>query len=148
VTELPLRKNHFLAYVLLGHYLDEDHLPVYLRRENFNVIRQRLDRIEILTGSCEHYFSTLPAESITKFNYSNIFEWMDPKAFENLLKETIRIAGNGSVITYRNLLVPRSRPESLDPWIRPQKELSEQLHNEDLSFIYRAYVVEHIIKRS
>jgi hypothetical protein len=68
-------------------------------------------------------------------------------AFENLLRETIRVAKPGAVITYRNLLVSRSRPESLAEWIKPRKKLAERLHQKDLSFIYCAYRVEQIVKK-
>jgi S-adenosylmethionine-diacylglycerol 3-amino-3-carboxypropyl transferase len=67
-------------------------------------------------------------------------------AFEKLLRETIRVAKHGSVITYRNLLVPRSRPQSLATWIKPRIKIAEKLHGKDLSFIYRAYRVEQIDK--
>ncbi|MCK5608324.1 DUF3419 family protein [Candidatus Pacearchaeota archaeon] len=146
VTELPLRENNFFAYILLGQFYSLQHLPVYLREENFDVIRSRLDRIELVCGKCEDYFTTLPPDCISKFNFTNIFEWMSPEDFEKLLRETVRVAKDGSIITYRNLLVPRSRPESLAQWIEPQKELSEKLHKRDLSFIYKAYVVEQINK--
>jgi S-adenosylmethionine-diacylglycerol 3-amino-3-carboxypropyl transferase len=147
ITTLPLKENYFLAYVLMGKYYNLINLPVYLQKENFEKIKNRIDRIEIVTGSCEDYFRGIPADSISKFNYSNIFEWMEPAAFENLLKETIRVGTDGSILTYRNLLVKRSRPESLATWIKPQSELSKELHAADRSFIYRAYVVEKITKQ-
>jgi S-adenosylmethionine-diacylglycerol 3-amino-3-carboxypropyl transferase len=146
VTELPLRENYFLAYTLLGRFYDLKNLPVYLRRENFDKIKSRLDRIEIVTGPCETYFQSLPPGSVSKFNFTNIFEWMEPAAFENLLRETIRVASDGAVITYRNLLVPRSRPASLARWIEPQTALAKELLDADRSFIYRAYNVEKIVK--
>ena len=146
ITTLPLKENYFLAYVLLGKFYNLINIPVYLRKEYFEKIKSRLDRIEMVTGNCEDYFRGIPDDSISKFNYSNIFEWMEPASFENLLKETIRVARDGSILTYRNLLVKRSRPESLATWIKPQKEMSEDLHAADRSFIYRAYVVEHITK--
>lgn len=144
VTLLPLKENHFFSYILLGQYYNTDHLPSYLRKENFELIRKRLDRIHIVTCNCEEYFSTLEAGSISKFNFSNIFEWMPCDKYENILRETIRIAREGAIITYRNLLVPRSRPESLAQWIQPLKEKAASLYEKDLSFIYRAYVVEQI----
>jgi len=146
VTKLPVKNNHFLAYILLGKFYSLKHLPEYLRKENFNRIRERIDRIELVSTSCEDYFATLPSNCITKFNFSNIFEWMPTEAAEYLLKETIRISKNGSILTYRNLLVPRSRPQSLNGSIKPLAELSKKLHNQDRSFIYRAYVVEQIYK--
>jgi S-adenosylmethionine-diacylglycerol 3-amino-3-carboxypropyl transferase len=146
ITTLPMKENYFLAYILLGKYYNLIHLPVYLRKENFDRIKNRIDRIEIVTGSCEDFFHGIPSDSISKFNFSNIFEWMEQASFENLLKETIRVARDGAVLTYRNLLVRRSRPDSLAKWIHPNRDLSERLHTEDRSFIYRAYVVEQINK--
>ncbi len=146
VTDLPVRENSFLSYIVFGHFYSLQHLPVYLCRENFEKIRSRLDRIELVNGSCEDYFASLPSDSISKFNFTNIFEWMPAEAFEKMLIETIRVAKNKSIITYRNLLVPRSRPESLSRWISTKKELSEKFHEKDLSFIYRAYIVEQINK--
>jgi S-adenosylmethionine-diacylglycerol 3-amino-3-carboxypropyl transferase len=146
ITILPLKENYFLAYVLLGKFYDLLNIPVYLRKENFEKVKSRIGRIEIVTGSCKDFFHGIPDDSISKFNFSNIFEWMEPASFENLLKETVRVARDGSILTYRNLLVKRSRPESLARWIKPQKELSEKLHVADRSFIYRAYIVERITK--
>lgn len=146
VTELPIKDSNFFSYMILGNYYSLDHLPVYLRAENFATISARLDRIELRNESCEAYFSTLPDNSISKFNFTNIFEWMPPKAFEDLLKETIRVAKDGAVLTYRNLLVPRSRPDSLAQSIQPKPALSKALHETDLSFIYKAYIVENISK--
>ncbi len=148
ITELPVRESSFLAYILFGNFYSINHLPVYLRRENFEVIRDRLDRILLITGNCRDYFLSLPGECFSKFNFTNIFEWMSPRDYEELLRETIRVARPASIITYRNLLVPRSRPESLANCIEPERELSEQLHRKDLSFIYRAYHVEQIVKKN
>lgn len=148
LTRLPMKENYFLSYILLGHYYDEDHLPAYLAKENYDIIRKRLDRIEIVTESCERYFGTVTDSAISKFNFTNIFEWMSPEECERLLRETIRVAKNGSVMTYRNLLVPRQRPDSLALWIRQDKEAAEVLYRRDLSFIYSKYVVEHIKKEA
>ena len=142
---LPLNENYFLHYILFGNY-DENYLPAYLRKVNYEIIKSRLDRIKIITDSCENYFNILPDNSISRFNFTNIFEWISDEAFENLLKETIRVAKNYAVITYRNLLVPREHPESLSQNIFSNKQVADELHQKDLSFIYNNYVVEKIIK--
>ncbi len=146
LTELPIKENYFLTLILLGHYLDEDYLPVYLKRENFETIKKNIDMIEIVTGDCLKYFESLPESTISKFNFTNIFEWISPEDFELLLIETYRAAKNNAVITYRNLLVPRKHPSSLDSEFKSSEKLAEKLHKKDLSFIYNNYVVEHIIK--
>ncbi len=147
LTVLPTRENYFLSYILLGRFYDEDHLPPYLRPESFDIIRQNLGKITVVTDTCEHDLSTVPDSSITKFNFTNIFEWMSPQACEQLLRETYRAAADGALMTYRNLLVPRERPRTLADKIASHHELAQRLHERDLSFIYRKYVVEEIIKR-
>jgi S-adenosylmethionine-diacylglycerol 3-amino-3-carboxypropyl transferase len=146
ITELPLRENNFLAFILLGKFYSTDHLPFYLQKENFDMIKSRINRIEIITGDSLSYFRSLPSDSISMFNFSNIFEWIETEAHEEILKETIRVAKHGAIITYRNLLVPRSRPETLAQWIVPDTQLSKELLEADLSFIYRAFIVEKINK--
>jgi S-adenosylmethionine-diacylglycerol 3-amino-3-carboxypropyl transferase len=146
LVHLPMKENYFLSYILLGRFYDEAFLPVYLRRENFSAIRDRLDRVEIVTDSCEDFFAKLEDSSISKFNFSNIFEWMSPAAFENLLRETVRVARDRAVLTYRNLLVFRERPPSLGGNIRSRQDLAKTLLGTDLSFIYDNYVVEQVEK--
>ncbi len=147
LTILPCRKNYFLSYILFGRFYDENCLPHYLRRENFSTIRDRLDRIMVVTDSCERFFATLPDHTISKFNFTNIFEWMSPAAFEALLRDTIRVARDGAVLTYRNLLVFREHPGSLERSIHSHREAARELHNRDLSFIYKNYVVETIERK-
>ena len=145
VTRFALDENSFLHYIVFGNY-SLNCLPFYLRKENFETIRSRLNRIEIAEGDCLQYFVKLPDNTISRFNFTNIFEWMPRRLFSQILHETIRIARNKSVITYRNLLVPRSRPENLARFIVPQQEKAEQLYDKDKSFMYRKYVVEEILK--
>jgi len=146
LVRLPMKENYFLSYILLGRFYGEPFLPVYLRRENYQPIRDRLDRVEIVAASCEGYFAGLEDASISKFNFSNIFEWMSPAAFEALLRQTVRVARDKAVLTYRNLLVFRERPASLGGTITPFRDLAKALHETDLSFIYDNYVVEQVEK--
>jgi len=146
LTRLPMKENYFLSYILLGRFYSEEYLPHYLKRENYSIIRRRLERIEMVTDSCDHFFATLPDSCISKFNFTNIFEWMSPKAYEELLGETIRVAMDKAIMTYRNLLVLREHPACLDKNIHTRRHHAESLHARDLSFIYNNYVVEEIHK--
>lgn len=143
-TRLPLKENYFLAYILFSGFPETFELPVYLRQENFALIRNRLDRIQIVTGSCQDYFAAVPDAYFSKFNFSNIFEWLSEVEFEQLLHQTLRVARDGAVMVYRNLLVHREHPPTLDSSIRSCHELADTLHIRDLSFIYDNYVVEEI----
>ena len=144
-VRFSLEENSFLHYIVFGNY-SLSCLPVYLREEHFETVRNRLNRIEIVEGDCLQYFTKLPDNTISKFNFTNIFEWMPRELFNKILQESIRIARNRSVVTYRNLLVPRSRPDYLSRFISENHEEAEKLHAEDKSFMYRKYVVEEILK--
>ena len=146
VTELPVKDNYFLAYILTGNYLN-DGLPPYLKRENYDLIRNRVDRISIVTSGCLEYLRAVPSDTISKFNFTNIFEWISIEEYLILLTETLRTARDGAILTYRNHLVTRNRPESLAEQIIPDMSLSVKLHESDRSFIYKAYVVERIKKK-
>ncbi len=145
-TQLPVKENYFLAYILLGRFPDKKYLPHYLRKANYSIIKSRINRIELVTDTCEHFFAMLPDSCIAKFNFSNIFEWMSPGTYRDLLLETIRVAKNKAIMTYRNLLAFREHPTSLDPNIRSKKRIAKLLLQQDLSFIYNNYVVEEIQK--
>ena len=142
LTGLPLERSPFFNYIIDGTYRCEACLPLYLRRELFEPIRNHLDRIRPLTMSCEEFFARQEAASISRFNFTNIFEWMPRASFTRLLRETLRVATPGAVMTYRNLLVPRSRPEELAAWIEPRRAQARALHERDLSFVYQSYVIE------
>ena len=145
-TQLPMKENYFLSYILLGRYYSEEHLPVYLRRENYSTIRSRVDRIELVCDSCEHFFSGLPESCISKFNFTNIFEWISQEDYRKLLRKTYRVGEDKAIITYRNLLVDRERPHDLALHFRSLQMKAKSLFEKDLSFIYKNYAVEQINK--
>jgi S-adenosylmethionine-diacylglycerol 3-amino-3-carboxypropyl transferase len=148
LTRLPMKSNYFLSYILLGKFYSEAYLPTYLRRENFETIRSRVNRIQIVTGNCLDYFASLPDSCISKLNFTNIFEWMPSREFQRILKETVRVAKPNTILTYRNLLVFRERPLLLKNQIHSLRRLAKSLQQTDRSFIYNNYVVEKIQKES
>jgi S-adenosylmethionine-diacylglycerol 3-amino-3-carboxypropyl transferase len=107
VAELPARSNYFLAQLLLGRYLDEDTVPDYLRAENFETIRQRLDRISAVTADIGAAVEALKPQSIDCFALSNVFEYSPQELFERTREVLVRAARPGARFALRNLLAPR-----------------------------------------
>lgn len=140
LRELDPSANPYLQWILTGKHLTA--LPCYLREENFEPIRKNLDRLECTLSPLEDFLS---GESrLSKFNLSDIFEYLSPENTERLLDKIARSARRGGRIAYWNMLAPRSAPESLRDRIRPLPELSQQLHLLDKAFFYSAFVVEEI----
>lgn len=79
------------------------------------------------------------------FNLSDIFEYMSPSSYEQLLKLIVSSARSGARLAYWNMLAPRHRPETLATALQSLTELSSQLFARDQAFFYSALVVEEFI---
>lgn len=134
---LPARSNYFLAQILLGRYLDEKQVPKYLRPENFDTIRDRLDRIEIRTQDVGDALGDLADQSVDTLALSNVFEYSPPELFERSKRSIARVAKPGARLSLRNLLAPRILSD--DPTFVVDRELSERLQKADRGFIYSRF---------
>jgi S-adenosylmethionine-diacylglycerol 3-amino-3-carboxypropyl transferase len=144
LREIPVASNYFLAQYLLGRYLTPDAVPEFLRRENLAVIRDRLDRIQIVTADAKSWLTDRPAASIDAFSLSNICELMSPEETARTFEEVARTAMPGARLCFRNLVVPREVQRSLASKIQLREDYSRQLLEQDRSFVYsrvQAYVV-------
>ncbi len=143
LTVLDPIENPYLQWILT-----EEHphaLPFALRPENFEPIRDNLDRLEWRRQSLEDYLAEAGEEAVDGFNLSDIFEYMSEENYTLLLEKLIRAGRPGARLAYWNMLVPRRRPESLADLLRPLGELAADLHLRDRAFFYSAFVVEEIL---
>lgn len=65
------KDNTYLQYVLLNKFVK---YPIYLEKENFEIIKQRIDRIEIKRISFD---DAIVNQKFDYMNLSDIFEYMD-----------------------------------------------------------------------
>jgi S-adenosylmethionine-diacylglycerol 3-amino-3-carboxypropyl transferase len=135
LKRLPVGSNYFLQQYLLGEYLV---LPSYLQKDNYDLIRSRLDKIRLVVADLKHWLSSQPAASISCFSLSNICELMDEADTRLLFDEVVRTAVPGARICFRNLMVPReARPSpSVASRIVKNDSLSKSLVENDRSFVY------------
>jgi len=146
LVDLPIRDNYFVAQICLGRYLDEHHVPPYLRMDNFDALRRSVDRIEILTGEMGSILANLSSDSIDCFNLSNVFEWVPEETFGQMLLEVHRVARHGARLCYRNLLVRRRQPAALESLFLADGELASRLLRQDRSFVYSHFEVASVRK--
>jgi S-adenosylmethionine-diacylglycerol 3-amino-3-carboxypropyl transferase len=143
VESSPIR-NHFLQYALLGRYPNLEYGPVYLREASFEALRAATDRIQIVRGDLESHLGTLADGSLSALYLSDLFEWVSPAHHEAMLRAIARATRSGGRLVYWNLLVPRSRPESLADLVAVHPERSAELHARDLAFVYGSFHLETI----
>lgn len=140
LTELDPAANPYIQWILTGRH--NGALPAALREENFERIRNNLDRLQWRCGSLEESLGR--DRKFDCFNLSDIFEYMSPSSYEQLLQLIVSSARPGARLAYWNMLAPRHRPESLAASLRPLTELSSRLFARDQAFFYSALVVEEV----
>lgn len=133
---IPVKGNYFLSLYLLGKYCNEEEVPAYLKKENFDIIKSRVDRIMITTAEAQGWIDSMPDKSIDCFALSNICELMSEKDTNRLFTGVFRTARNESRIIFRNLMIPREVPETLKDNIVKNESLSRTLYDNDRSFVY------------
>ncbi|KAB2880136.1 DUF3419 family protein [bacterium] len=134
--DIPLKGNYFLSLYLLGKYTNDNEVPDYLKRENFELIKSRVDRIKIITADAQGWLDSMSAESINCFALSNICELMSKKDTHRLFSAVFRTARKNSRIIFRNLMIPREVPEDLRYSIVKDETLSKEIQFNDRSFVY------------
>jgi S-adenosylmethionine-diacylglycerol 3-amino-3-carboxypropyl transferase len=103
LSSINCQHNYFLQFILTGKF--NTRLPHYARKENFEKIKSRLDRLIPYHGLAEDAFNAF--SQFNKFNLSNIFEYMDPNLFKMVSDNLIENGEPGSKYAYWNLMVPR-----------------------------------------
>jgi len=142
LTEINPSENPYLQWILSGKHLTA--LPFWLREENFEPIRNNLDRLEWQMCSLEDYLASAGEPSFDACNLSDIFEYMSEENYHNILRSLARAGRPGARLAYWNLLVPRSRPPSMaDQW-ESLDFFSEELFRQDKAFFYTKFVVEEL----
>jgi len=136
VRNIPVYNNYFLSLYLQGKYNSMDEIPECYKEENFQVIKQRIDRIKLFTQDAQQWFNQMGDESINCFALSNISELMSTDETEVLFKAVLRTASPEARVIFRNLMVPREVPENLQNHIVLNKALSKELIQNDRSFVY------------
>ncbi len=142
---LPIKDNYFLSLYVSGRYANTEEVPDYLKREYYEVIKSRIDRIELFTSDAQGWIDTIDDNSIDCFALSNICELMSEDETIRLFNAVYRTAKPGARVIFRNLMIPREVPENLKERIVKNIDLSKYLQENDRSFVYgkvAAYTVE------
>lgn len=136
--------NPYLHWILTGTYADA--LPVALRAENFDLIRNNLDKLSWQLVSIEDFLDEAKntKQVFQKYNLSDIFEYMTQESTEQILSKILSISPLGSRLLYWNMLTPRNAPIKWQN-IHSLTELASSLSQQDKAFFYNRLIVEEVI---
>ncbi len=135
LRNLPIWKNYFVHWVLSGSYPAGDCMPPYLQENNFDIIRGRVDRISIVNEEIETYLDRCECSFFSKFNLSNIFDWVDDDSFIALLHAISKKARPDAKLCYYNLLNRRVVPDTLNAFKR-NKDFASKLLRQNRAMGY------------
>lgn len=130
--------NFILHFNLTGSF--GNLLPNYLQRENFGLIKNNIDRIEIFEGYAQDAISRYG--KFNGMNLSNIFEYMDSETFAATAKSLVDGLQPGGRLAYWNLMVARRISGLLPNEVSYQRELSHALSEKDKGFFYNQFIID------
>jgi S-adenosylmethionine-diacylglycerol 3-amino-3-carboxypropyl transferase len=140
-----LDDNYFAWQAFGRSYADNasSPLPPYLRREQFDVVRARVHRVEVMNRSITEYLAGCRDASRDRYVLLDAQDWMTDAQLDALWTEITRTARPGARVIFRtaaepSLLPGRLAPGLLDRW-HYRAELSQALTLRDRSAIYGGF---------
>lgn len=140
-----LEQNYFAWQAFGRGYADDGAgpLPPYLRREHFDMLRARVDRVEVMNRSITEYLAGCPAGSADRYVLLDAQDWMTDAQLNALWTEITRTARPGARVIFRTAAEPSLLPGRLDDdllgrW-HYEAGLSQALSARDRSAIYGGF---------
>jgi S-adenosylmethionine:diacylglycerol 3-amino-3-carboxypropyl transferase len=106
LCDIPVRTNYFLHQMLTGAYPARVRggVPPYLEQTGSEILRTRLDALELVDAGYAEHLATLEESSVDAMAISNICEWLDPGSIDNLFEQIVRVAKPGARFCFRNFV--------------------------------------------
>ena len=146
--DFPIHDNYF-AWQAFGRGYDitnREAVPAYLRRDVYDIIRTRTDRVEVHHASLTEFLSRQAAHSVHRYVLLDAQDWMNPAQLAALWTQIDRTADlHDARVIFRTAgsdspLPRKLPPELLAPWQYREDE-SRAFHAEDRSSIYGGFHV-------
>ncbi len=143
LTVLPTDANPYLEYILTGNF--KRALPFYLRRENFGLIRNNLERLVIFKGNLREAFQANRQIRFEGFNLSDIFEYMSSREYKAELEHILGFVKPGARIVFWNMLADRKTVLGLEKKIKFLDNEASELFKQDKAFFYKSLIIGEAI---
>lgn len=141
ITELDTSQNSYLHYIVNGKY--ENVLPVAYRKENFELIKNNIDKLILLSESIETFLERDDVDYISKYNLSDIFEYMDDSQMCKIFEKIFTKSFSGTRIAYWNMLADKRASKYFENLEYKEQE-SQELLKKDKAFFYSNFMIEEI----
>ena len=109
--------DNYFAWQAFGRSYAENAagpLPPYLRREHFDTLRARADRVEVLNRSVTEYLAGCADASRDRYVLLDAQDWMTDAQLNALWAEITRTARPGARVIFRTAAEPSLLPGRVD----------------------------------
>ena len=89
-------------------------LPPYLRATNFDAIRERADRVEVIRRTFTEHLKGCAASSVDRYVLLDAQDWMNDADLNALWSEITRTARPGARVIFRTAAEPSLLPGRVD----------------------------------
>lgn len=142
LTELDTSENSYLHYIINSKY--EDILPLAYRKENFEIIKKNIDKLVLLSESIETFIENDEVDYISKYNLSDIFEYMDDEQMKKIIEKIFTKSPKGAKLAYWNMLAPKRASKYFEN-LNYLEDESKKLFEKDKAFFYSNFIIEEIV---
>lgn len=140
--DFPVAENYFAWQAFSRGYARDGQgpLPPYLQRANWQAVRERASRVQVIHANFTEHLATLPDASRDRYVLLDAQDWMTDAQLNALWQEITRTARPGARVLFRtaaqpSLLPGRLAPELLARWRYHAREC-EGFTARDRSSIY------------
>lgn len=130
-------QNYFLHMIMTGTFGPV--LPVYLREEAFEAIKQNSMRLVLRQASAQTAMQEQPFDA---YCFSNMFEYLSAELFQNLIDQCAAYIPSKAKLAYWNLMVPRSFHHAAPQLFSHQTQKSAEAAQQDNGFFYHRFILD------
>jgi S-adenosylmethionine-diacylglycerol 3-amino-3-carboxypropyl transferase len=141
LSEVDISTNFFAEFILTGRYNNAFCMPPYLLESNFQYLKKHSSKIKLIHGTITDYISSLKPGTFSKFNLSDVFEYMSQTEFEKVLECLAGVSRAGSRLAFWTLFINRIIPDNLREKFISCDDLSKELYFKSKTFFYGSFNV-------
>ncbi|CAH1789326.1 unnamed protein product, partial [Owenia fusiformis] len=125
---IPAKRNHCIEYMLTGGYSGKYNLRDYQLKENFQILKERVNRMQWVQGELTDWLGKYPLSKQPMFDgvcVSNVTDWLTYENHNSVIRSAGKICKPGGRIVFWNLKgMPKDWPrEMVDSVIKVEHKL-------------------------
>lgn len=137
---IRLRESAYASLLFLGRYSEA--LPPHLQKENYETLRKNLHKVRFVTRSLGDFLGESEKNSFNKYSLSDFSSYTDEREYGRIWRGVLRTAAAGARVCERQFLVKRALPAGVQPYVRRESSLENELEKTDDSIFFSFVVAE------